>query len=459
MQQRAPAASTALAPGAIQVAFRSSGGDGSRVFVVEAPARSTVADVKRLLCRPPHSLCSDASALELVLKGEGAAVARAPLFALHLTLWRAGCILRDGAALASAAATHDLIMTAVVRVCGSPRAPSQPQSTCAARAPPAHRAAPSVPAPTAIDVANNDAAGIALSPPASSAAIVMIDDESAPSSPVKAAAPSPAPAAATVHDGSRVRIEGLQAKPQHNGRLGVVCGGFDDKSGRWTVAVDASDAGPAFQISIRPTNLAMLPGIDLPQRPSEPATSANTCTPPSKAVQHGSRVRIEGLEAKPHMNGRTGVVCGAFDVESGRWTVDVAADGARPACRGSFRAGNLRLIPSHNFSTEWVDEGGRVWPKNVDFSRQCAKGHALAPLGERGGLSDKRLMCRLCHCLCERGCDESACWLMCSEDAGCCGEYAVCCSCARLPSAAAAAACAGADDFRTQVMCSVLCFV
>jgi hypothetical protein len=42
-----------------------------------------------------------------------------------------------------------------------------------------------------------------------------------------------------------------------------------------------------------------------------------------------------------------------------------------------------------------VDEGGRVWPKNVDFSRQCAKGHALAPLGERGGLANKRLMCRL----------------------------------------------------------------
>jgi hypothetical protein len=77
MQQPAPAANTAspvLAPHAIQVAVRSCGGDGSRVFVVEAPARGTIADVKRLLCLPPHSVCSDASALELVLKGEGAAV-------------------------------------------------------------------------------------------------------------------------------------------------------------------------------------------------------------------------------------------------------------------------------------------------------------------------------------------------------------------------------------------------
>ena len=82
MQQPPPVFNTTrpapvLAPGAIPVAVRSSGGDGSRVFVVEAPARGTIADVKRLLCLPPHRVCRDSSALELVLKGEGAAVARA----------------------------------------------------------------------------------------------------------------------------------------------------------------------------------------------------------------------------------------------------------------------------------------------------------------------------------------------------------------------------------------------
>ena len=80
MQQPPPAANTARpvpASHAIRVAVRSCGGDGSRVFVVEAPVRGTIAEVKRLLCLPPHSVCSDASALELVLKGEGAAVARA----------------------------------------------------------------------------------------------------------------------------------------------------------------------------------------------------------------------------------------------------------------------------------------------------------------------------------------------------------------------------------------------
>jgi hypothetical protein len=181
-------------------------------------------------------------------------------------------------------------------------------------------------------------------------------------------------------------------------------------------------------------------------------------TPAAAMLQEGSRVCIEGLQTKSEMNGRIGVVCGSFNEGSGRWTVDVAADGARPACRGMFRAANLRVIPSHNFSTEWVDEGGRVWPKNVDFSRQCAKGHALAPLGARGGLACVRLMCRLCHCFCGRDCEEAAGWLMCSEDVGCCGEYAVCFSCVRSASVAATA-CTGPDDFRTQVSCRLAKFV
>jgi hypothetical protein len=91
MQQPPPTANTAppapvLAPDAIQVVVRSSGGDGSRVFVVEAPARGTIADVKRLLCRPPHSICSDASALELVLRGEGAAAVVCNTFEPNLML-------------------------------------------------------------------------------------------------------------------------------------------------------------------------------------------------------------------------------------------------------------------------------------------------------------------------------------------------------------------------------------
>jgi hypothetical protein len=310
---------------------------------------------------------------------------------------------------------------------------------------------PCVSAPAAIDVTNRDATRVARSPPTCAAAVAESVDVPASSSFL----PAPAPAAAKVkknfvQEGSRVRIDGLQAKPQHNGRTGVVCGAFDAESGRWTVAVDASDAaGPAFQISIRSTNLVLLPDIVQLLRPPAPLASANTIAPHVQAIQEGSRVRIEGLQAKPLMNGRTGVVRGSFNQETGRWTVDLAGDSSMPACHGSFREANLRLIPSHNFSTEWIDEGGCVWPKNVDFSRQCAKGHTLAPLGKHCGLAGMRLMCRLCLCFCRRGCKEAASWLMCSEDAGCCGEYAVCCRCARSPSSAAT--CAGSDDFCTLV--------
>jgi hypothetical protein len=265
-----------------------------------------------------------------------------------------------------------------------------------------------------------------------------------------------------VQEGSRVRIEGLQAKPQHNGRTGAICSGFNQESGRWIVAVDASDAGPAFQIAIRPANLTPLPAIDIdvPQRPSALSSSSSMCNPPAKALQQGSRVRIEGLQAAPQMNGRMGVVCGGFDEEAGRWTVDVAAEGARPACRGTFRAANLRLIAPHNFSTEWVDEDGRVWRKNVDFSRECAKGHALVLLGDCGGEGGgEQLMCRLCHSFCRRDSDEAARWLTCSVVAGCCGGYAVCCSCASALNTVAAVVPAGSDDLHTLVSCGGECLV
>ncbi len=183
-------------------------------------------------------------------------------------------------------------------------------------------------------------------------------------------------------------------------------------------------------------------------------TAMPTNAPAPPIMQEGSRVTIEGLVSKPEMNGRTGVICGAFNQESGRWVVQMAAGGAGPACSGSFRPVNLRLVPSHNFGSEWVDEEGRVWHKNVDFSRECAKGHALAPLGDCGGDGGGlQLMCRMCHAFC--GVDAAS-WLMCSVDRGCCGGYAVCCSCARAPSAVAVVS-AGFEDFQTLVSCGVEC--
>ena len=276
-------------------------------------------------------------------------------------------------ALPSAALPESSVLTAVLVASGSHRAQMQPQSTASAHVSPAQtdsaaHVAPSASTSAAVDGTNRDDTGHALSPP--------------------------------------------------------------------TPAVSSTSSVDSFAAPLQ-----------------SPSTAVAT-------VQEGSRVRIEGLQAAPEMNGRTGVVCGALDQESGRWTVQIDADGARAACRGAFRAANLRMIPSHNFGTEWVDEEGRVWPKNVDFSRECAKGHALAPLGDCGGDGGgMRLMCRLCHSFCERDSDEAASWLTCSVVAGCCGGYAVCCSCARAPSSVAAVEPAGSDNFHTLVSCGVERFV
>jgi len=276
-------------------------------------------------------------------------------------------------------------MTAVILASGCPGIRLQPQS---ATAPPVAHAAPSASVPIAIDVSNGNVANLVLSPASSVLA-------AAASSVNFATQPSPA----------------ATSTPSH-----------------------------AFNVS---------------HAVSPPSTAASTCaSPPQATLQAGFLVRIQGLQSKPEMNGRTGVVCGEFDQHSGRWTVEVDAAGASPACRGAFRAANLCLIPSHNCSTEWLDEGGHVRPKNVNFSRECAKGHALVPLGHRGGDSSAQLMCRLCHCFCGRKSQGTAGWLVCSVDPGCCGEYAVCCSCTSVTSADAVA-CSGCDDFNTRVSCSM----
>jgi hypothetical protein len=95
MQSSAPAASSALpvvALDAIKATVRSSLGDGTRVIVVDVPARGKIADVKQLLCRPPHSVCRDASALVLVLKGKAAAVACAVLHQSFSMLFCIFCV-------------------------------------------------------------------------------------------------------------------------------------------------------------------------------------------------------------------------------------------------------------------------------------------------------------------------------------------------------------------------------
>ena len=137
-------------------------------------------------------------------------------------------------------------------------------------------------------------------------------------------------------------------------------------------APSPSRAGAVVVSTIPHAAVEAASNINSSTHPSSAAEcAAQAAAPAARTVQHGARVRIEGLQAAPQMNGRTGTVCGAYNEESGRWLVELDADGARPACRGTFRGVNLCVIPPLNFATEWLDEDGRVCPKNVDYATQC----------------------------------------------------------------------------------------
>jgi hypothetical protein len=87
---------------------------------------------------------------------------------------------------------------------------------------------------------------------------------------------NPCPAAAALsnalHDGSRVRIEGLRSKPELNGRCGSICGAYNVPSGRWVVRVDPAAAYAACgddecHVSVKLENLRAIS----PRQPPHPS--------------------------------------------------------------------------------------------------------------------------------------------------------------------------------------------
>jgi hypothetical protein len=149
-------------------------------------------------------------------------------------------------------------------------------------------------------------------------------------------------------------------------------------------ANDATNRDAASLVPSPPTSAAAAAsGVNSAPTPSAAKAATQAPTPAAATVQEGSRVRIKGLQAAPEMNGRTGVVCGAISQESGRWTVQIDADGARAACRGAFHAANLQVIPSHNFSTEWVV---RRWARLAEERRLFTRVRQGARAFAAGGL-------------------------------------------------------------------------
>ena len=104
------------------------------------------------------------------------------------------------------------------------------------------------------------------------------------------------PPSETVQDGSRVCIKGLQAKPELNGRKGVVRGAFRQDSGRWTVEIDADDKGPNVQVSMRPVNLKVWLGTCPPVCESDTVSHASV---PSVDPQRAGQIPQLSTQSSP----------------------------------------------------------------------------------------------------------------------------------------------------------------
>ena len=89
-----------------------------------------------------------------------------------------------------------------------------------------------------------------------------------------------------IHDGARVRIEGLRSKPELNGHCGAVCGAFNAHAGRWLVRLDMSVVGAICDaeklcVLVKPENLQIIPLQQSPHPP--PCHLSPTLQPKTKA--------------------------------------------------------------------------------------------------------------------------------------------------------------------------------
>ncbi len=133
---------------------------------------------------------------------------------------------------------------------------------------------------------------------------VQDDDDDRPLKPTAGVKSERSKTDIRLSQGSRVRIEGLKAKPELNGRFGVIIGQFNEESGRWTVRVDADGDKAACQLAVKPENLSSVAAeearqaaaaaparVPLPMQPAQPALTPHspssttaTCTRASLAT-------------------------------------------------------------------------------------------------------------------------------------------------------------------------------
>jgi hypothetical protein len=348
----------------------------------EFAADATVADVKRYLLHAHRAFDADSQALVLVWDEQ----------AMKLT--------NDAQAVATLGVSCNITVNVVKKAASQPAAAAP--AIVKSHLPPTTPAAPAPAPPLSGTSSSSSAATRIPHPPLPRPSLSSL--QSAP----------PAHSAArpeTVKHGWRVRIEGLQVKPELNGLTGTVQSTCSQSSGRCTVRTDCD----ASLVSIRLANLRVISEDDVLQAATSgaahatdleaichglqapsavPAVAAPSPAPPAAELHRGVRVIITGLEAKPDMNDCTGVICDAFNAQSGRWTVQIDSS---PQSRGSFRPVNLTPIPPLDQAKEWLDEHGRQCPKCINYATQCPKGHSLIPVPDGALQAHRAALCRMCH--------------------------------------------------------------
>lgn len=140
-----------------------------------------------------------------------------------------------------------------------------------------------------------------------------------PTPEAEAEAPAPAVAVAEIAVGCTVVIDGLKSKPELNGTRGVVLSAKGEE--RWVVELE----GDKSSLALKPANLTAVPA---PAELPEVAEIAVGCT-----------VVIDGLKAKPELNGLSGVVLTQTD--TGQWVTQPEGEGVAPL---ALKAANLTVV-------------------------------------------------------------------------------------------------------------------
>jgi len=182
------------------------------------------------------------------------------------------------------------------------------------------------------------------------------------------------PAEGSLVAGTRVKLQGLKARPELNGKSGTV-GQFHRESGRYKVTIDKAEGGDV--LALKPATLEV---VWAPEQVEDITTDI--------ALKAGLRCRVANLKARPEMNGKFGF-CEEYLEESGRWKVKV--DGGDFL---SLKPENIEPSPDTPFDPNefiplWKREGPKTAPDDMNEfllnpptpPQSCPKGTSLWLLG------------------------------------------------------------------------------